>query len=226
MLRPMPGCGATASLPTGLNDMRGRHLFMLIALFVATPVFAGFVNVPADVSVGLTVEPNSGLITGQPVTFTIAVTNHGPDPVNSLLLVSSDFVDEFDLSFGSTNCPDFGLIVTDGKTFHYNFLVRPTHAGTLAVGETRICQMTQVLSSQAPDVWSFAFEIPFFYIDLNPANNIASVTLRRATAAAPPAMLPTLSVPALLALASLLLLMGWTSLRGNGRSTCHDQNAA
>lgn len=183
--------------------MNVRRVLGLVLLLVAFPASAGFVNVPADISVQLNAEPSSGLTTGEPITFTISATNHGPSPVNNLLLISSDFVDEFDLSAGTSDCQDLGLVVADGESFYYHYHLRPTYPDPMQVGETRTCHITLPLSAQAPDTWTFGFGVAFFYLDINPANNTSVVTLRRGLD--PARAIPTLSPGVLLLLAALLL---------------------
>lgn len=167
------------------------------------------VTVTSDVSVDLAAAPSTDLMTGQPFTLALSVTNHGPDPVTRLLLISSDFKDEFDSSVASNDCTDLGVVVTDGKSFHYNFWWYPTTEGILEVGSTRVCHITLGLSPVAPDSINFGFSVAFFYEDLNPSNNSASVTLRRASATE----LPALSIPALLVLLGTLALSGTMAAR-------------
>jgi hypothetical protein len=194
-------------------------MFARIALGLALNIIpalalAGFVNVPADISVHLSAEPSTGLVAGQPITFTISATNHGPNPVDNLLLVSSTFVNEFDLSGGVSDCPWLGLVVADGKSFYYFYNLRPTYPNPMSVGETRTCRIILPVSSQAPASWMFAFGVASFYLDINPANNSASVTLRRALGATTPIPVPALSPIALILLVGLLAMIAkWAMAR-------------
>ncbi|TAH44468.1 MAG: hypothetical protein EYC71_08850 [Gammaproteobacteria bacterium] len=176
----------------GSTDSWLRALIGVALLLASTHVTAGYVEIPADVSMHLSADPDQDLVTGQPITFTLAVTNHGPEPVSVLVASSSPFTNEFVLSSGTTDCKDLGLVVVDGQSFYYYYDWVPTSTGPLAVGETRSCHVTLSLSAQAPDTWTFYFSIPVFYVDLDPSNNSSSVTLRRGspTAHAVPALSP------------------------------------
>ncbi|TAH45469.1 MAG: hypothetical protein EYC71_06245 [Gammaproteobacteria bacterium] len=167
------------------------------------------VSVPSDVSVHLVATPNSGLVTGQPFLLTLSVTNHGPNPVTRLLLISTDFQEEFDSSIASNDCIDLGVVVTDGQSYHYNYWWYPTTEGMLDVGSTRECHITLGLSPLAPDTFEFGFAVPEFYEDLDSFNNFDSVILRRASAT----QLPALSPPALLTLLAGLLVAGASAAR-------------
>jgi hypothetical protein len=186
-----------------------------LTLLSAVPAaFAGFVNVPADISVHLSAEPSNGLVTGQLVTFTISATNHGPSVVDNLLLISSDFVDEFDLSAGTSDCQDLGLVVVDGGSVYYHYHLRPTSPTPMQVGETRTCHITLPISAQAPETWTFGFGVAFFYLDINPANNHSEVALRRGLGSTH--AIPTLSRGSLLLLAVLLLALAANAWRSRG----------
>lgn len=187
---------------------RAMYLISILALLYSAPARSQ-VTVTSDVSVDLAAAPSTNLITGQPFTLELSVTNHGPDPVTGLLLISSDFKDEFDSSVASNDCTDLGVVVTDGKSFHYNFWWYPTTEGILEVGSTRVCHITLGLSPLAPDSIDFGFSVAFFYEDLDPSNNTASVTLRRASVTE----LPVLSIPALLVLFGTLALSGTIAAR-------------
>jgi hypothetical protein len=189
--------------------------------WVANSASAGSMVVPADISVSLTAEPNVNLVTGQPIHFTITATNHGPGFAQFLAVSSSEFVNEFDLNSATAECVEALLLAVGDTEFGYFYyydwyvaLSTPLHPG-----QTRTCHLTLPLSASAPDAFTFTWAIPEFFIDNDPSNNSASVILRRATAAVPPATLPTLSVPALLALAGLLLLMGRARLPGARRKS-------
>lgn len=165
---------------------------------------AGPIAIPSDVSISLTANPRNNLTPGQVVAFTITATNNGPEPVTALPLISSDFVDEFDLQAGSSECPGIALLVTDGETFHYNFVWYPNDEGAIALGETRVCRINLPITSRAPNVLPFSFGMPSFVTDLHASNNTATVYLRRAFVA-------TRSVPAL---SPIMLLLLATSLAG------------
>ncbi len=174
-------------------------------------VSAGELSIPSDIAVALTASPDVDLVPGEPITFSVSTTNLGPEPVNLLLLISSDFYDQFGPSDVPNDCPGLVVVVSDGETFHYNFWWYPTDAGILAVGETRVCPITLTLTSQAPPTMQFSFGLPYFITDLNPANDSATVTLRRAIAAAAP--IPALSPATLLVLTALLAACGGIAQR-------------
>ncbi|WP_371280183.1 hypothetical protein [Dokdonella sp.] len=175
-----------------------------------------------DISVELAAHPSSGLIPGQPIVFTLAVTNHGPVAVptsgSKFSLFSSDFYDQFDVGFpGTADCQGFGAIISDGKTFHYNLVWFPTSLdqGALEVGEIRSCRFTLALSNQAPPVWPFSFGAAEFFDDINPDNNVSTVILRRGDIA--PVELPALTMSAFILLTTALAFTAWLALRGRRR---------
>lgn len=181
------------------------HLALALTLTCVSAA-AGPIDIPSDVSVGLTAVPSDYSLPGQTIVFTITAINHGPEPVTALLLISSDFIDEFDLSGGSPDCEGLGLLVSDGETFHYNYVWFPTDVGVFAVGETRICRINLPITANAPAVLPFSFGFPGFVTDLDASNKTATVYLRRAAAASTP--VPTLSSMLLLLLAALLGAIG------------------
>ncbi len=183
-------------------------------LFVNALAWAGTVVIPADVSVQLSAYPNSGLATGQPITFTFSATNHGPEPVATLVVATSHFTNEFNLALGASDCQDLGLVVVDGKTYYYYYDWVPSYGGPIGVGETRSCHLTLPVSSLAPNIWTFGLLIPSSFQDLNPTNNNSMVTLRRGLDSA--RAIPTLSRDVLLLLALLLLALAANARRSRG----------
>ncbi len=192
-------------------------LAVLLALLGMVPAQAQ-VDVPADISVGLSADPSTGLVPGEPIVFTLSATNHGPGPADYLVLVSSDFVDEIDLGYGSTDCHGLGLIVSDGETYHYNYAWLLTlFDGTLPAGSTRTCHLTLRLSAQVPAIWTFGFALADLYQDINPSNNSATVILQRAADGAVP--IPALSSALLILLAGLLAVTaGFARHRKNAKA--------
>jgi hypothetical protein len=194
-----------------------RTLFVTLILIVGLGTKA---HAQTDISVAFTAQPDSGLVPGQPIIFTLTVTNLGPEPVpasgSKFSLYSSDFFDQFDVSSaGTADCLGFGAIVSDGKTFHYNLVWFPTFLsqGELAVGEIRSCHFTLALSNQAPAVWPFSFGVAEFFADLNPENNISTVILRRGDIA--PIAVPALSFQALMLLIVALASMACSAFLRN-----------
>lgn len=188
--------------------------FLLIATtLVAGPVLAGnVVELPSDVSVSLVAEPTVGLEPGDIVTFTISVTNNGPEVVDRLTLSSSFFVDELDVFAGSViACEGPLLVAVSDFIGGYEYWIDwdpVTYTDpallTLEVGETRTCEFSMPLTSAAPNVYPFSFGLAGFLSDLDASNNSASVTLHREAPAAGATPVPTLSPFALSLLAFLL----------------------
>src|SRR5690348_9661318 len=116
-----------------------------LALFLAplgNYLHAGTIPVPADISVALTAEPSSDLLSGQRITFTLAVTNHGPDPAAPVSLGSSAIYDELDVLSATSDCANLALAVVDTSDgFYYAYDWFPTDESPLAVGETRSCHI-------------------------------------------------------------------------------------
>jgi uncharacterized protein DUF11/exosortase sorting signal-containing protein len=170
---------------------------------------AGTISLPADVSVSLTAEPNSNLQSGQRIEFTISVTNHGPEPVTLVDVLSSPIYDELDINTATADCGNtLGLIVVDlSDGFYYVYDWDPTLELTpLMVGETRTCHLNLAFTQWAPDTFSLTFSMPYWLIDLDSSNNSATVTLRRAgQGTATP--VPTVSPLSLAVLSALLALL-------------------
>jgi hypothetical protein len=70
-----------------------RTAIAILALLAGSLVHAGQVVLPADISVHLSAQPDTNIVPGEPVVFTLTVVNHGPEPVDQLALISSDFYD-------------------------------------------------------------------------------------------------------------------------------------
>ncbi|HET6546353.1 MAG TPA: IPTL-CTERM sorting domain-containing protein [Rhodanobacteraceae bacterium] len=162
--------------------------------------------VPADLSVALLAEPNTNLEPGELVTFTLSVTNHGPEIVNVVSLRSSTFIEELHVHDLSTDCQNLDVAVGDFQGgYDYTLSWYLTLQGPLAVGETRSCHI-QLSVGNLPEVFLFSFFVSPYFQDINPANDRATVYLRRGPApeAAP---IPTLSPTAACLLATLLASM-------------------
>lgn len=206
----------------------GLHSVLLTATTaIAGSVTAGnVVELPSDVSVSLIAEPTLELEPWDSVTFTISVTNNGPEVVDRLGLMSSFFVDELDVSTGSVGAceGDLGAAVSDFIGGYEYFIiwypVLPWDPAflTLDVGETRTCQFSMPLTSAAPSIYPFSFFIPSSLSDLDASNNSATVTLHRATGSdAVP--IPALSPFPLCILATLLTGLAWAARTRNSRRT-------
>ncbi len=196
-----------------------RICLVVLALMFGS---AGPAQAQTDLSVDFTAQPSSSLVPGQPIEFTVTVTNHGPEPVpavgSNLALFSSDFYDQFDSSFGSADCQGYTVFVSDGDAFHFNLVWFPTFQdqGALEVGESRSCHITLALSNQAPAEWPFSFGVAESFDDINPDNNVSTVILRRGDMA--PIAVPTLSTYALLLLIVALALLANTTFARTSNS--------
>jgi hypothetical protein len=170
---------------------------------------AGDVVLPSDVSVALTAEPSTNLQSGQRVTFTISVTNHGPEPVDRLAIGSSPIYDELDVfTASSSDCEgDIILAVADlENTFYFLYTYYAAfQESPLAVGETRNCHLSLDFTEWAPSVFPVTFAMSSFETDIDPSNNSATVFLRRPIAVT---SIPTLSPTWLVLLAGLLAAVG------------------
>jgi hypothetical protein len=183
------------------------------------------VELPSDVSVSLAAEPTVGLQPGDIVTFTISVTNNGPEVVDRLALSSSSFVDELDAAAGSVAACEgpLGVDVSDFIGGYEYFIVwypvfpKDPAVLTLDVGETRSCQFSMPLTSAAPDDYPFSFSLAGSLSDLDASNNSATVTLRRATEGAATTPVPTLSPLALALMAGFLALLASVARRHDAR---------
>ncbi len=185
------------------------------ALTLATASLARAGNppipVPADISVSLVANPSENLSPGDPIFFTLSVTNHGPEAVDRLVLTSSEYYDEFD-HFDASLCPHMIVAVADGASFRYLFFWYASDEGILAVGQTLSCQMRLTLTPSAPPVFTFSFFLPDFFEDINPLNDSATVYLRRAVSATTP--VPVFSAAMSLLLVLLVATLGGLALRG------------
>lgn len=185
------------------------------AILLCSASAYGQFTIPADVSVRMSAAPTTGLMPGEPFVITLSVTNHGPEPADPIIVISTAFTNEFDDSVGTVDCPYMGVVVTDGKTYFYEYAWIPTIGGAIEVGQTLTCHLTLALSANAPDIYVFEFEIPSFIEDLDPSNNSASVTLRRAAAT----QLPAASPWSMMVLSAAMLLAGTWATRTGTRSS-------
>jgi hypothetical protein len=194
---------------------------MLAVLALSLPAAAadgGSIVLPSDVSVTLTAARTIDLTTGQPVDFTLNVTNHGPAPVHILELTSSNWVDQFHIVPGSASCY-IGVTVVDliDSFYYFYFWDVAGLPGTpdLGAGETKTCHFQLALTVHARATTSFSFGLPDFIVDPDPSNDRATVTLQRAVATVPAlsaAMLVLLA--GLLALTATMVSRRWDSVSG------------
>ncbi len=186
-------------------------LALLLGSAYADQVFCGEIPLPSDVSVSLTAEPNTGLETGDTITFGVSVTNLGPEPIDAFVVSSSFFHDEFDVySLTVKECEGgpFSAVVVDyiggGWDYYLHWYPALPPSPMLDVGETLRCRFSLSLTDTAPAVYPFSFDLGGSFVDLDPSNNAATVTLRRAAPAGAATPVPMLSPLALSILATLL----------------------
>lgn len=183
----------------------------LSLMAVAAAAKTQTIVLPSDVSVTLTAAPTAGLTTGQPIDFTLTVTNRGPVPVHILELTSSNWIDQFDVIPYSASC-DMGVTVVDliDSFYYFYFWDVAGLPGTpdLGAGETRTCHFQLALASNAPASTMFSFGLPDFIVDPNPNNDRATVTLQRLVATVP-ALSPAILVLLAGLLASVARMIGW-----------------
>ena len=209
------------------SDNRERRMtftfWLAASMLLAMPgvARAGDVVLPSDVAVMLSAAPDTDLMPGQPVDLTLTATNLGIEPVDTLILSSSLFVDEMHvISFNSDECY-LVLTVLDGETdFFYLvswYLAVPDSADSppLAPGESRSCHFQLSLTSQSPSVFPFSFGLSSLFSDPNPGNDRATVYLRRRGAESTP--IPAASSIGLLLLAGLLTLAAYAVSRHRPR---------
>lgn len=189
-----------------------RWLVMLLGCFLCMPasIGAGTVTLLSDISIDLTAEPPSELQPGQEITFTITVTNHGPEPVDRVILGSSAIREELDVYSTSSNCDNTLALsvvdLVDGYYFQYDWLAA-SPSSPLAAGAKRSCSFSLVYLDGAPDLFPVSFGYPNWLFDLNNDNNSAVITLGRGTVDVEPIALPLLSPGWLLLLATSIVLL-------------------
>ena len=197
-----------------------RWWSLVLSVCAGAQAAAQLVVLPSDISVGLAAEPSTNLQSWQPITFTLSVTNHGPEPVERFAIVSSPIYDELDFNNASSDCQNIFLNVVDlVDGFYFLYAWQPAPTTPLAVNETRSCHLTLPLTAVAPTVMPFSFGLSRPWTDPDPSNNEATVVLRRGVE---PTAIPALS-PALL-IALVLLIVG-CAVRAfqMGRAACRAQ---
>jgi hypothetical protein len=174
-----------------MQPARFRRIGSVEAVFGAwlaltAPVVFAQTPIPSDVSVQFSASPETDLRTGQLIDFTLTATNLGPKPVQQTVLFSSDiYLHELEF-VNVVSCANLAGVVGNGVglpffSLHwYLTLDKP-----LGVGETRTCTFRFSLGSAAPARYEFRFATSGNYPDINPANDSASVFLRRHVEAIP-----------------------------------------
>lgn len=199
-----------------------RLLIVGLALSNSSALLAGPIFIPSDLAVSLTAEPSGDLEPGDIVSFTISITNNGPEPVDRFALQSSPIVDEIDVLSGSIDCDDhlFVTVADFGSGFYYTYIWQLAFPGEppLQVGETRHCRFSDPYTEWAPPEFPVTFSPGTAFSDLDPSNDIATVVLRGATRGVATTPVPTLSSVGLATLIALMALVGaWPILSGGRR---------
>jgi Domain of unknown function DUF11 len=175
---------------------------LIFCSFAAGSAHAGFA-LTSDVGVTLSASPTTQLATGQPINFTMTVTNYGPDPIPVVEVLSSMWLNQISpISYNQSECT-LVVLVLDGVTPSYSMswiIAGLPGQPVFAAGETRTCHFSLSLTAAAPAAMSFDFGLPSFIPDTNPANDTGTVLLQRAIDP-----IPTLSSLMLLLLSGLLV---------------------
>jgi hypothetical protein len=198
-----------------------RTLLIGLIIGTSTSLEAGPILIPSDLAVSFSAEPNAELHPGDVVAFTISITNNGPEPVDRFALGSSPIYDELDVLSATINCNSrLILAVTDledGFYYTYTWAVLLPGDPPMQVGETRYCYFSLPYTPWAPPEFPLTFSSAPF-IDLDPSNNSATVTLLRAMQSTATTAVPTLSSTTLAMLIALMGLLGlWPLLAGQRR---------
>lgn len=168
-----------------------------------------------DIGVTLSAAPTTGLRTGQPINVSVTATNYGPTAVPFLELNSSTFVNEFgQFVTNPDECFLFATVVDAVPVAYYyiNWDVANVYGqGTppFDVGESKTCHFQMSLTSAAPMSTTFSFGVSTYFSDIDPSNDVGSVTLVRAPAA--PSQVPATSLSTLVLLFGLIAVLGLRS---------------
>jgi hypothetical protein len=173
--------------PTCVDSTEMFALRLLLSACAALSCsVASALALDTDIAVALSASPTTGLHSGDVVTFTWSVTNHGPNPAPLFGVLSSEIRDEFDVRRQASDCSDMTRAVGDGGNFVvYSYFWYPTRQRDLAVGETVRCHLSLPLGDAAPLRTTFAIQMPPFELDRDLGNNLSSVVLERAEAEVP-----------------------------------------
>ena len=180
------------------SDVRKKAIYVLAAATFQLGGGVAHAQFPilTDIGVTLTATPTSNLVPGQFVDFTLTVTNYGPQATSLLVLDSSHFTNE--IAQFVTNPSECYLVATIADAVEPYAYISWYVAGLpgqtdFLVGETLTCHFQFALSAQAPASWPFTFSVSTFDPDINSANDVGTVTLRRAVAAVSATPVPVLS---------------------------------
>ena len=136
--------------------------------------------VPSDIAVTLAAAPTTNLVPGQRIDLTLTATNLGPATVQDLIVQSSPIYG--DLSIDKVDCQDMAAEVVDAEPHPYyllNWFLAGAISADFPAGETRTCHIGFSITAQASAVTPFSFGLPYYYVDMNPSNDTATVFLQR-----------------------------------------------
>jgi hypothetical protein len=174
----------------------GFLLLVTTELIAYSDVYAAIppTLLPGDVAVTLTADPTVNLIPGQPIAFTMTVTNRGPAPVPEFYIRGPDIYDQFyePISVDWSDC-HLGITVIDLNIPPYSYWVFVWHVSgpvlggpPLEVNETRTCHFTLALTPHAPPVTALTVGLSSTaYVDPDPSNDRATVLLGLTSAPIP-----------------------------------------
>jgi hypothetical protein len=144
------------------------------------------IPLPGDVAVTLSADPMVNLAPGQPIAFTMTVTNHGPAPIPVFSIRGPDMYDQFyePVSVTWSDC-HLRIIVVDLNIPPYSYWVFAWHVSgpdiggpPLDVNETRTCHFTLALTPNAPPITALTVGLSSTaYVDPDPSNDRATVLL-------------------------------------------------
>ncbi|MEO7433638.1 MAG: hypothetical protein ABIV12_16300 [Dokdonella sp.] len=152
------------------------------------PALAGDFILPSDVGFALVAAPTDNLRSGEPIEMVLRVTNNGDVDLPLVIGVSTHYVNEIRFTgIDASECVFF-LIVEDLANGGYDYLLDwdvanyLVGAPTLTAGDTRVCHFEIALTDDAPAQFVFGFNLSTYMQDPDPSNDVALVTLNRATA--------------------------------------------
>jgi len=204
-----------------MNAARLIWFFFVLAAVAYGPVRAGDTPIPTDIGVTMTATPSSDLRTGQVIDIALTVTNFGPLPADNLVLSSSWYYNEFDVTYiDAVACYQFGGAIGEGE-FHpiyvlFWFIAGIPNTGMqpLGVGETRTCHFQLTLREAAPAVTPFTFGVSGIFVDVNANNDSANVYLNRTIPS-----VPAVDGVGLALLVALVCVVGVVALHKSSNST-------
>jgi len=160
---------------------------------------------PSDVQVSLGANETRDIRTGDAITFTMTVRNNGPSTLGYFAITGPEVFTQF--YNPATTWNDCELLTSTGDSDYGPFWLLEWFPSGLSLekpvapNEIRTCHFTLVVAPGLPPEYVFKVELGSYFTDLNSTNNVAQVRLQRAFTS-----VPALSLPALVFLASLILI--------------------